>query len=70
MVDRMLTIPDSFNPHLVQVEGNLFKDRFMSMQQRELVDPRVSVLCVFLNGHMSAILTLSDMLTTVQTQES
>lgn len=27
-------------------EGNLFKDRFLSMQQRALIEPRVPVLCV------------------------
>lgn len=28
-------------------EGNLFKDRFLSMQQRALIEPRVPVLCVY-----------------------
>ena len=28
-------------------EGNLFRDRFLSMQQRALIEPRVPVLCVF-----------------------
>lgn len=30
-----------------QPEGNLFKDRFLSMQQRALIEPRVPVLCVY-----------------------
>ncbi len=32
---------DGLNP---QVEGNLFKDRFLSMQNRALIEPRVRVL--------------------------
>lgn len=30
----------------LQPEGNLFRDRFQSLQQRALVEPRVPVLCV------------------------
>ena len=29
---------------LLQPEGNLFKDRFLSLQQRALIEPRVRVL--------------------------
>ena len=30
----------------LQPEGNLFRDRFLNMQQRALIEPRVPVLCV------------------------
>lgn len=33
----------------LQPEGNLFRDRFQSLQQRALVEPRVPVLYVFLS---------------------
>lgn len=36
-----LTIP--------QVEGNLFRDRFVSLQHRAIIEPRVPVLCVSVN---------------------
>ena len=29
-------------------EGNLFRDRFQSLQQRALIEPRALVLCVFI----------------------
>lgn len=35
---------------MLQPEGNLFRDRFLSMQQRALVEPRVPVLYVLLNS--------------------
>lgn len=31
---------------IIQPEGNLFKDRFLSLQQRALIEPRVPVLYV------------------------
>lgn len=35
------------NLRTLKPEGNLFRDRFLSMQQRALIEPRVPVLCVF-----------------------
>lgn len=40
-------------------EGNLFKDRFLSMQQRALIEPRSLVLCVFIVVVASRMLTNS-----------
>lgn len=36
----------SDSPIRLQTEGNLFRDRFLSMQQRALIEPRVRVLYV------------------------
>jgi len=43
----LLTVADEMNH--IQPEGNLFKDRFLSMQHRALVEPRVPVLYVSLS---------------------
>lgn len=40
-------------------EGNLFKDRFLSMQQRALIEPRSLVLCVVVFVASFRILTSS-----------
>ena len=45
-VDVQLTEDLSENLRSLKVEGNLFKDRFLSMQHRALIEPRVPVLCV------------------------
>lgn len=39
-----------------QPEGNLFRDRFISMQHRALVEPRVPVLCVICDLALQAYL--------------
>jgi hypothetical protein len=33
----------------LQPEGNLFRDRFLNMQQRALIEPRVPILYVSLS---------------------
>jgi len=47
-----------------QPEGNLFRDRFLSMQHRALIEPRVPVLCVFpwlsLSPQLDLIVTDAD----------
>lgn len=45
-VDVQLTEDLSENLRSLKVEGNLFRDRFLSMQHRALIEPRVPVLYV------------------------
>lgn len=45
LFNRFYATNDAF--YNVQPEGNLFRDRFLNMQQRALIEPRVPVLWVF-----------------------
>jgi nucleolar protein 53 len=43
-VHHLILKTSGFNDSLAQPEGNLFRDRFVSLQQRALIEPRVPVL--------------------------
>ena len=59
-VDVQLTEDLSENLRSLKVEGNLFKDRWLSMQQRALVEPRVPVLCVSSSASSIGVIVMAD----------
>lgn len=52
-IDVQLGEDLSENLRTLKPEGNLFKDRFLSMQQRALIEPRVPILCVSIRSRVT-----------------
>ena len=57
----------------LKVEGNLFRDRFLSLQHRALLEPRVPVLCVIttlFSNSQNCMLTTGQSLQTAEADKN